>query len=316
LSKVLNRLEEFWFAPVDERPLACCRLIFSLAALANLWTLFVQRKYILYYGSLPDGLYSRGDGYYYSIFSRVPSEVLVSSALVFAVLCIVGLNFGRYYRFFAIGCFVWQNQYVQKILPVVSGFDYLLTVISFVLMISPAPRLLTWRSWRSVGPGAEKRLVAAYPLILLRWQFLLVFFMTTFYKAASPAWRQGWEAGQFLISPYSYISWPWLLDHPVANALVTYSVLLIELVVPFFLYRRNSRMAGYLLFCPLVTAILLSKVWVYGLTILAVAVCFLEERDFRHLAELGKASRGERLKILGRDLIAGVADFFGRSPKT
>lgn len=272
-----TRIEQWFFGPADPRAYAALRIGYAVAGLAVLVDFWPLRAALLssagmFGGSLP-GLFPP-----INVFAWVRSETGVTVAVVCFAAALVSLGLGFLPRLSAALAYVWVTSYSTTAAVALSGFDTILRVVGFVLVISPQVR--TW----SVRGGAEPA-PPAYGLRLVQWQVLLIYVCTVWLKAPDQFWRNGEAVPYFLMSIFARHPTTGAAHLGALGALLTYGTLLIEVSVPFLLWGRRTRFLGAALGASLHLGIALtSELGLFTLTILPLYAAYFETRDFDRIA--------------------------------
>ena len=277
--RALNTLEEWFLGPADPRAYASLRIGYGVACLAVLADLWPLRHALLSSSGMFGGAPA---GPALNVFAWVRSDTGVTITMLFFALAIVCLTLGLFQRVAAAAAFVWVSSYSATAAIALSGFDTILRVVGFVLVISPA--VPTWTVRRG-GPPSPERPPAAYGLRLVQWQVLLIYACTVWLKAPDPFWRSGAAVPYFLMSMFA--------RHPTAGAahlgaigaILTYGTLLVESSVPFLLWVRKTRWLGVGLGAGLHIGIAMtSELALFTLAMLPLYAAYFEAEDFDRIA--------------------------------
>jgi hypothetical protein len=275
-------LERWFFGPADARAYAALRIGYATAALLILLDLWPERHVLLastglFGGALPFGVAAR-----LNVFVWARSEAAVTAVMVFAAFAIVCLAIGFLPRLAAIATYIWVRSYADTNPLALAGFDTILRVIGFVLIISPT--VSTW----SVAPSWAKGSTSPplrYGLRLVQWQLMLIYTTTVWLKAPDPFWRKGEAVTYFMMSIFARSPDPIWAHLRVVGAVLTYGTLLIEVTVPFLLWMRRTRAAGVFLGASLHIGIALgSDLGLFSLAIVPLYFAFFEREDFEWIA--------------------------------
>jgi hypothetical protein len=283
LARGWRWLDGLLWAPADPRTYALVRIAFSIAALANWLELWARRQE--YFG--PAGLIDHGlllqqnqGAPYWSAFYLAPSETGVAVLFLAAGLAIIALGLGWHQRLAALLVFVWHVSYSHVAFPVLHGWDSVLRVYSFLVLVSPLPH--TW----CVGsrPGPTPALLGGppvYGLRLMQWQLAAIYLGTIWLKVDDPSWRSGEIVALFQVSIYSRIpDVTWLAHSPIAANLLTWGSLAIETSVVFVLASARWRWLGFGLGLVLHgTIALAATLTTFSLSMLAPYASFVTGKD-------------------------------------
>ena len=236
-----DRIRGLWLDGIDERSYALFRIVFASVALANLVNLWFYRETLFSSGGMisADAIAQVGWQSKLSVFAIVESSWGVVIVFAMAAVAMVCLGLGISARLAAVVVFVWHLSFINRILPVSTGWDHVLEVYSFLVMVSPLG--LCW-SWRKISAAA---LVPMYGITLMRVQLLVIYWQGVTVKLGDKFWQDGEFMTYFLMSVHA--RWPhervvgwndWLIP-------VTYVVLLIEIAIPLLLLIPRTRKIGF-----------------------------------------------------------------------
>jgi hypothetical protein len=282
LSRRWQALVDWFFEPVDARIYACVRISYAATCLVILLRLWPMRlTYLSDAGSMVPAAHV-----WFSPFSYSRTSGVVTLVMAVAILAALALLVGFARRLSALLLFVWHVSLAADAYMVMSGFDLVMRIVGFVLLLSPlGPALWRWR-WASQG-GAEPpqpQRAPAYGLRLLQFQTAVVYLATVWLKAPDRYWRNGELMAYFHMSLFA--RWPSALaaDLPRLSVLMTWSTLVIETIVPLLLWRKSTRRWGFLLGALLHGGIALTSiVWVFSLAMIPFYLSFLDEEDLKAL---------------------------------
>jgi len=257
------------------------RVTYAVAALSVLIDLFPLRQTLFANTSMFGGVQPEDPFRWLNLFSLVTSEAGVTVAFLAAGASMVALGLGIFPRASAAFIYLWVASYGQTTLVAQSGFDAVLRVVGFALVLGP--QVTTW----SVGTRSPEKPVPAYGLRLIQWQLMLIYLCTAWLKAPDPFWRSGQQLPYFLMSMFA--RWPTaaVAHHPVVGALATYATLLTEAALPFLLWKRSTRAFGMFLGLALHgTIALTSRVALFSLSMIPLYLAFLETQDFESVVRI------------------------------
>jgi hypothetical protein len=229
-----------------------------------------------------------------NLFAFIESDVGVDAFLAIALAAIVFLALGVRARIAALVVYVWTVSYSATVPEALGGFDTILRVVGFVLVISP--NVGVWSLGKSTSAEPP-----AYGLRLVQCQLALIYGCTVWLKAPDPFWRAGDAVLYFLMSMFArYPGAPWY-EAPLLGNLLTYSTLVVEGSLPLLLWTRRTRWLGIGLGTALHVGIALgSRLTAFTLCMLPLYFAFLEHRDFERLGALVARLRRERPVRLAR----------------
>jgi hypothetical protein len=276
--RALSSTERWFLGPADPRAYASLRIGYGIAGLAVLIDLWPLRHTLLSSSGIFGGA---SPGSALNVFAWIHGDTGVTIALLVFALSLVCLTLGLFQRLAAATAFVWVSSYSATAAIALSGFDTILRVIGFVLVISPV--VPTWALRRGESPAPEQP-PAAYGLRLVQWQVLLIYVCTVWLKAPDPFWRTGAAVPYFLMSMFA--------RHPTAaaahlgalGALLTYGTLVVEVSIPFLLWGRRTRWLGVGLGAGLHVGIALtSELALFTLAMLPLYTAYFEAEDFERI---------------------------------
>jgi Vitamin K-dependent gamma-carboxylase len=289
VSRASNAWLNFWFNSVDSRIYAIFRIAFATVVLINIIEIMPYRHALLSRDGMIDRttlLTAIGDDQYYSVFHYADSQTAVTVACVLAAAAACALGLGILPRLAAILVWMWAISFSHRAFPAVMGWDNVLRVYSFLIMISPlgsqwsVSNVLRRRQRLSLDPTMAPQ----YGLQLMRLQLTVIYFDTVWSKVNDPYWRSGELFAYFMRSFYSRIpDFDWE-NHMIISCLLTYGTLVIEASVPILLWNKKWYWLGFLLGYSLHIGIaLLARFSVFSLTIMSVYLSFLDNESLKHI---------------------------------
>jgi hypothetical protein len=284
-------VEEWFLGTADPRAYAGLRIGYAFAAafvFVDLWRF--RRELFSRSGVLGGAVREHALGP--NLFAFIESDLGVDVFLVVALAAIVCLALGVRPRLSALVVYVWTVSYSATVPEALGGFDTILRVVGFILVISP--QVDVW----SVGKQTSAR-PPAYGLRLVQCQLAIIYGCTVWLKAPDPFWRSGDAVPYFLMSMFArQPGAPWY-DAPLLGNLLTYSTLIVEASLPLLLWARRTRGLGLLLGSALHVGIALgARLTAFTLCMLPLYVAFLETHDFDRLyAFAARLRRGRPLGL-------------------
>ena len=279
-----NAVEQWFLGPADPRTYACFRIGYAFAALCVLVDFWPLRITLL----TDVGLFGGPDGTApwttLNVFRLSSTPAAVTAVFVVAAVAAVLLAVGFLPRLMAFVVYVWVLSYSDTAQTALSGFDTILRVIGFVLVVSP--QVPTWSIGPSWAKGSSAR-PSSYGLRMVQWQLMLIYVCTVWLKAPDEFWRRGEAITYFMMSMFARHPSPWFSHHEVLGAVFTYGTLLVEASLPWLLWMRKTRMFGVLLGAGLHVGIGLSaKLALFTIAMVPLYVSFFETADFEWLSSL------------------------------
>ena len=220
---------------------------------------------------------------------------MVTSVFVIAALAMLCLALGIGSRVMIVLVFAFQLSYTYRAFPVVHGWDILLRIQAFILMISPlGPTFRECFLSRYGGLQRRDSTVPRYGLVLTQILLAVIYWQTIWLKAPDTAWRNGEFISHFMLSNYSRFQTTAWANWEVVSALLTYATLLIEIAVPLLLWKKRTRWLGFALGVSLHLGILaVSHIWLFSLAILVPYLAFLTGEDLDAIRRFVRRRKGD-----------------------
>ncbi len=282
-------LVDWFFVPVDARVYACVRITYALTCLVILLELWpVRMTYLSEQGSLvpiQTPLLSP------LAWSR--SELSVNLSMGSAIVAALSLLFGVFARFSALVLFAWHVAFATAAYMVMGGFDMVMRLVGFVILLAPSTPAWSLRRSRAPSPALS---APAYALRLIQFQTCVMYWATVWLKAPDAYWRNGELMAYFQMSVFARFPTTFVAQHPWISVIVTWATLAIEIAVPILLWPRATRRFAILLGALLHGGIALtSHLSVFSLAMLPLYASFLEGADLDALlAALKPRQSGQR----------------------
>ena len=279
----------FWFRPTSAGPLGLFRILIGLIALAHLGLLANESDYWL----SDQGLYQGTEAVELAGPLR-PSPLQyfqspLSISLYIGVSAFVAVLFTVGYKtrisaallYFVVLTIQHRNIYSH------GGPDSLLLILLFYLMLSPSGAAFSIDALQR----ARKRGTLAEPLIvpwaqrLIQLQIALVYFDTAILKAHGGTWLDG-TALHLVLTNGEFSRFPdtWLPHYPILINLLTHTALLVEFMLPAFLWFRAMRVWMIALGVMLHLGILATmNVNLFSELMIASYITFLAPDEFQSL---------------------------------
>jgi hypothetical protein len=185
----------------------------------------------------------------WTIFAWLPPEpeLLTLCHTIFLVQ-IVCLMVGLLTRFQSICVFLWFVSFQNRTVIIFDGEDNLFRLFAFYLIFLPAGRYLAvdQKIFRRAEPGP----LPVWPLRLVQIQMTLVYLSAAVEKVRGPDWRAGtaWYYVSRLDDLFGKFYLPEFLFQSLAfSALLSWAVVVVELMIPLGLWFRATRPATVLL---------------------------------------------------------------------
>jgi len=288
----MKKIIAFFWGPADPRAYALVRVLFAVAALANLIDLWPRRfSYMGAAGMVPlEGLRHANAGKLYgSVFYLVTSDVGVTAVFAVAALALVALGLGYKTRLAAAIALAWHLSYSHRAFPVLHGWDAILRSYALLVFISPSGRV--WSVDGLLRPDPEDAAdVPAYGLRLMQWQLFVLYFLTVWLKVPDAFWRSGQVLAYFSVSQYSRSPNDlFLVRHEWLSAIGTYLSLAAEASIPWLLWARRTRFLGMAVGFGLHLMIgVTARLGVFSMCMIPPYMAYLERGDIDWLIALGR----------------------------
>jgi len=304
----------FFHEPSDARIPALIRIGYALLVLVNLiaWYPYLD-MWFGETGVLPADLAALSPGEWTLLgWAKSPAVLLLCFWLF--TLQAVCLLIGIASRFSAASVFVWVVSFQNRNQMILDGEDDVLRMVGFFLILMPLAEVWSVDAWLGrKWKVAEVREATEHPyrsryspwgLRLLQYFMVLVMFATGLFKFAGEPWRDGTALyyvarlddlfGRFPVPHY-------LFDTPWTVRAMTWSVLYVELVIPFLIWIPKARRFSLLV----LLAFHLSNEWAMHLFLFHwIMLCgwmsFLTTQDLDALSRIGRRLKGERPASAGR----------------
>jgi hypothetical protein len=262
----------FFHGPCDARVCAAIRITYALIVLAHFGVLYpdldlfftesgelpieAARKVVSPFSTVTVGKEGEeaDNRRLLSLLELVPQtstavHVCWWIAVVHAVLLLVGLS----PRLNALFLFMWVVSFQVRNDLINDGEDRMMRVLCFFLIWLPSGRCwsvnaLVRRFWFANSalrtPHSALCLAPAWPLRLLQIEMAAMFFSSGLVKLSGQSWLNGTALYYVSRLDDHFGRFPvpaWAFDSPWCIALMTWSVLLAELAVPFLIWFRETR---------------------------------------------------------------------------
>ncbi len=242
LARAWNR---FWFSPISARPIGLFRMLFGFVALLHLLILTDHFDYWLTGAGLMQGTeaYQIAGILRPSVLHWFQSPLFVRTwfalTVVFAFMVMVGWRT----RIFSCLFYFFLLMITNRMIPSVYGGDSLILTMAFYLMLvesGAAYSLDSLRRKKSEAAAAE-RVIVPWPIRLLQVQISIMYFMTAFFKAGGKTWQEGTALHYVLLNEEMGRWLRFLTEYPIVINVATYSALMLEFLLPFFLWMKATR---------------------------------------------------------------------------
>jgi Vitamin K-dependent gamma-carboxylase len=277
-------LEEWFLGPADPRSYASVRIAYAFAALCTLLDYWPLRLTLLADTGFFGGADRTAPWTTLNVFRFSSAAPVVTAVFIVSGFAMVLLALGFLPRLMAFVVYVWTLSYADTAQTALSGFDTILRVVGFVLVIGP--HVPTWSIGPSWARGGNTR-PARWALRLVQWQLMLIYVCTVWLKAPDEFWRRGEAITYFMMSMFARYPSSWFSHHVALGGVLTYGTLLIEASLPWLLWMRKTRMFGVLIGAGLHVGIGVSaKLALFTLAMAPLYLSFFEAADFEWLSSL------------------------------
>lgn len=291
----------FFHEPADSRIPALIRIGLAGLVLVNLAAWFGYLE--MWFGEtgvLPGDL-EYLDPYQWSLLGAVPrSHAALQACFWLFTLQTVCLLIGFASRFSAASVFVWLVSFQNRNQMILDGEDDVLRLLSFFLIFMPLAEVWSVDAWLW-GRGAKlqqpfQSTSSPWALRMLQYAMVMMMLATGLWKLAGEPWRDGTALyyvariddlfGRFPVPHY-------LFDTPWTVRAMTWSVLYVELAIPFLIWIPKARRFSLLV----LLAFHLSNEWAMHLFLFHwIMLCgwmsFLKKEDLDALARVWMRVRG------------------------
>jgi hypothetical protein len=274
-------IDRFLFEPIDARVYAAVRITYAVICLATVVELWPVR-HVLFGGAT----IVRAALPWYLPLRWVDSEAGITSLMVAVGICSVFAGIGFLTRVSTVGLYLWAFSYSAVAYPAETGYDGLVRLAGFALVVSPRAR--RWAvDGMLFGPGPAD--VPRYGLRLLQWQLAIVYLVTVWLKVPDPYWRNGELMSYFMMSIFSHVASPSWASWGRVSALLTWGTMLLESTIPFLLFSKHGRRLGFACGIALHGGIAISStIGMFSLCMTPYYAAFLQPEDFDALSRIGR----------------------------
>jgi hypothetical protein len=234
----------FFHAPADPRICAAIRVGYAALVLVNLAVLYPDLDELLGEGGILPVDVSRqlNDPDCWSVLNWLPRTPKVLHACFWAyAVQSVCLLFGAASRINAVCVFVWLVSFQNRNVLLLDGEDTVFRLVGFFLMFMPAGQAWSVDAWFRRG---ERGPASGWALRMLQIQMAIIYFSAAILKLQGDEWFDGTAMyyvsrlddyfGRFPVPAF-------LFDSPAAVRWTTWSVMAVELLVPIFVWFRETR---------------------------------------------------------------------------
>ncbi|WP_437713387.1 HTTM domain-containing protein [Sorangium sp. So ce448] len=250
-ARLWGSARRFAFAPASARPLAALRiglasvLLVQAAQIAPIAAELYGRSGIIQ-GQLLDGSGASGFpriGHLVNAFSRVGvrESAVIAGVGVLYVLSLAGLLLGWRTRFSAACAWLVHLTLMMTAERTNYGADQFANIFLFYLIFMPSGAALSLDRVSGRAPP-EPSATARLALRVVQLHLCLVYLSSGVEKALGAAWWDGDAIWRSLMLPeYRRFDFSWLAHHAWIAVAAGWTVLLVEIGYPFFIWPRRTR---------------------------------------------------------------------------
>ena len=240
-----------WLKPVDARRYAWTRLAFAAVIVCQMVFLWPYREGLFGNG----GLFPEEVVRAYNPGFHLPSAMMVNVSWWPGFLIAAGfvaallLFWGKWARASLVVVFLVLLACIQRAPLATTGWDFILTNFSFILIFSPlaaewTPALL-WRSRQTARLGRlESGMLPRYGLVLLQIQMAIIYWQTVLTRMGDKFWGNGEFLSYFFLSHHSRFAGPWVHEWEWVLCIATFLTSFVEIAIPILLWIKATRRIG------------------------------------------------------------------------
>jgi hypothetical protein len=242
-----QRVDAFWFAPLDPATLAVVRIAFG--ALATLWTLSLAPDLGPFFsdsGLIGDALRHGGDGTW-SLLWIDHSDTTVAAVYLALLAAAVGTAVGWHSRVCAAVVFVALTSLARANPFVFNSGDTLIRVLALYLALAPSGMEFSLDRRRAERHGRGVAAThPAWPLRLIQIQISVMYVSAVWSKLQGASWRDGTAVSYVTRLPdLARFHIAGLIEQsPLLTHAATYGTLLIEGGLAVLIWHRRTRIAA------------------------------------------------------------------------
>jgi hypothetical protein len=273
-----------WLKPVDARRYAWTRLAFAAVIVCQMVHLWPYREGLFGNG----GLFPEEVARAYNPGVHLPAILMVdvswwpgfiiATGFVAALL----LFWGKWARASLVVVFLVLLVGIQRAPLATTGWDFILTNFSFILIFSPLATEWTparlWISRKTARLGRlETGMLPRYGLVLLQIQVAIIYWETVLGRAGDKFWGNGEFLSYYFLSLHSRFAGPWVLEWEGVLSAATFLTSFVEIAIPILLWIKATRWIGLatgVVFHMGIAAVSLN-IGLFSITILMTYVSFL-----------------------------------------
>ena len=298
-AEVVAAFDRFCFDPIDLRLIGVIRVLYAALIFVNAaaW----GPDLLLWFGESGVMPYAAarelGDPDTLTLFALLPkSDLTVQIAYGLLLLHAVLLGIGFWSRSQAIGTYVWLISFQHRHVTLFDGEDTVFRLLGAALVFLPLAHCYSLDAWLARRRGRPyARVGIAWALRLVQLEMSAIYMSTAWEKLRGTDWPDG--TALYYVSRlddlFGHFPIPSaLLESLTVLKLMTWSVLAIEVSLPFLLWIPRTRRLGLLLGVALHLGIEYSmSLFLFEWVMLLGLLAFARPEDFAALRDLAARLR-------------------------
>lgn len=293
-AEVVAAFDRFCFDPIDLRLIGLMRVLYAALMFVNAaaW----GPDLLLWFGEtgvMPFAASRQlGASDTLTLFSLLPrTDLTVQVAYGLLLLHLVLLGVGIWSRLQAVGTFVWLLSFQHRYVTLFDGEDTVFRLLCAALIFLPLAHCYSLDAWLARRRGTPyPRVGSAWALRLVQLEMTAIYASTAWEKLRGSDWLDG--TALYYVSRlddlFGHFPIPTaLLESLTALKLMTWSVLAIEVALPFALWIPRTRRLGILLGVALHLGIEYSmSLFLFEWVMILGLLAFARPEDFGALRDL------------------------------
>ncbi|MFK7851803.1 MAG: HTTM domain-containing protein [Akkermansiaceae bacterium] len=240
-----------WLKPVDARRYAWTRVVFALVIICQMLHLWQYREGLFgNNGIFPaDVAKAHNPGFHFPSIIMADLSWWPGLMIICGLLSACLLFWGKWQRVALIAIFLILLTFAQRAPLATTGWDFVLTNFTFILIFSPLGKNWTppklWASRKNERLGRlESDLLPRYGLVLIQVQVAVIYWQTVIERAGDRFWGKGEFMSYYLLSHHSRFAGLWVIEWDGMLVLATYLTSLLEIAIPILLWIKGTRWIG------------------------------------------------------------------------
>jgi hypothetical protein len=298
--ELVAAFDRFCFDPIDLRLIGAMRVLYAALLLVNVaaW----GPDLLLWFGEsgVMPYAYGRdlGDSDTLTLLALLPkTDLAVQIAYAILIVHIVLLGVGLWSRLQAVGTFVWLVSFYHRHAMLFDGEDSVFRLLGAALIFLPLANCYSLDAWFARRRGEPyPQQGSAWALRLVQLEISLIYLSTAWEKLRGSDWLDG-TALYYVSRLDDLFGHFWIPDAVLGSLtalrLMTWSVLAIEVSLPFLLWIPRTRRLGILLAVALHLGIEYSmSLFLFEWIMLLGVLAFVRPEDLSALRDLLARLRG------------------------